>query len=86
VLVYFQPLLTNTQNGQAMLAISSLVNTYCKTSPCANDLDMINLVSSLEDKINVGCFADKNNINNVRKEFDWFHIYVKYICFNDFLP
>jgi hypothetical protein len=37
-----------------MLAVSSLVNTYCKTSPCANDLDMINLVSSLEDKISVG--------------------------------
>jgi len=68
-----------------MLAVSSLVNTYCKASPCANDLDMINLVSSLEDKISVGCFADKNNINNVRREFDWFNIYVKLIWFNDFL-
>jgi hypothetical protein len=50
-----------------MLAVSSLVNTYCKTSPCANDLDMINLVSSLEDKISIGCFADKNNIKQKQK-------------------
>ena len=57
--------MTNTKNGQAILAVSSLVNTYCKTSQCTNDLDMINLISILEDKIAVGCYVDENNVNNV---------------------
>ncbi|VDI44444.1 Hypothetical predicted protein [Mytilus galloprovincialis] len=65
MLLELKPLLTNTKNGQAMLAVSSLVYTYCKTSSCANDIDMVNLVASLEDKIGVGCYADKNNVNNI---------------------
>ncbi|XP_076095776.1 uncharacterized protein LOC143066849 [Mytilus galloprovincialis] len=65
ILLELKPLLTNTKNGQAMLAVSSLVYTYCKSSSCANDIDMVNLVASLEDKIGVGCYADKNNVNNI---------------------
>ncbi|XP_061171948.1 uncharacterized protein LOC133181472, partial [Saccostrea echinata] len=53
------------KNGKALLAVSSLVNTYCKTSECENDMDIANVISALEDKIGYGCYVDENNKDNI---------------------
>lgn len=63
VLTMLQPLLK--KNGKALLAVSSLVNTYCKNARCENDMDIANVVSTLEDKIGYGCYVDDNNKENV---------------------
>ena len=63
VLTMLQPLLK--KNGKALLAVSSLVNTYCKSARCENDMDIANVVSALEDKIGYGCYVDDNNKENV---------------------
>ena len=63
VLTKLQPLLK--KNGKALLAVSSLVNTYCKNARCENDMDIANVVSNLEDKIGYGCYVDDNNKENV---------------------
>lgn len=60
---FLQPLLK--KNGKALLAVSSLVNTYCKKTRCENDLDIANVISALEDKIGYGCYVDNNNKENV---------------------
>jgi hypothetical protein len=48
-----------------MLGVSSLINAYCKKASCENDMEIASMVSSIADKIGVGCFVDKNNINMV---------------------
>ncbi|XP_056021701.1 uncharacterized protein LOC130054813 [Ostrea edulis] len=53
------------KNGKALLAVSSLVNTYCKNAACENDLDIANVISALEDKIGYGCYVDENNKDNI---------------------
>ncbi|XP_062611984.1 uncharacterized protein LOC134273790, partial [Saccostrea cucullata] len=58
-----QPLLK--KNGKALLAVSSLVNTYCKNAACENDMDIANVISALEDKIGYGCYVDENNKDNI---------------------
>ena len=57
----FQPLLASEVNEKAMLGVSSLINAYCKKASCENDME----IASMVDKIGVGCFVDKNNINMV---------------------
>lgn len=61
----FQPLLASEVNEKAMLGVSSLINAYCKKASCENDMEIVSMVSSIADKIGVGCFVDKNNINMV---------------------
>ncbi|XP_062611985.1 uncharacterized protein LOC134273791, partial [Saccostrea cucullata] len=58
-----QPLLK--KNGKALLAVSSLVNTYCMNAACQNDMDIANVISALEDKIGYGCYVDENNKDNI---------------------
>jgi hypothetical protein len=41
------------------------INAYCKKASCENDMEIASMVSSIADKIGVGCFVDKNNINMV---------------------
>ncbi|XP_056009974.1 uncharacterized protein LOC125679922 [Ostrea edulis] len=53
------------KNGKALLAVSSLVNTYCKNTACEKDLDIASVISALEDKIGYGCYVDENNKDNI---------------------
>ncbi|XP_052103584.1 uncharacterized protein LOC127737090 [Mytilus californianus] len=60
-----KPLISSEDNEEAMLGVSSLVNAYCKKNECENDIDIASIVSSIEDKIGVGCYVDKNNLGKV---------------------
>ncbi|KAK3093078.1 hypothetical protein FSP39_010780 [Pinctada imbricata] len=54
-----------TRNGKSMLAVSSLLNNYCKSTSCELDMDVRDIVSALENKIGYGCYVDDNNVENV---------------------
>ncbi|XP_063427202.1 apolipophorins-like [Mytilus trossulus] len=60
-----KPLISSEDNEEAMLGVSSLVYAYCKTNECENDVDIASIVASIEDKIGVGCYVDKNNLGKV---------------------
>ncbi|XP_071162849.1 uncharacterized protein [Mytilus edulis] len=60
-----KPLISSEDSEEAMLGVSSLVYAYCKTKECENDVDIASIVASIEDKIGVGCYVDKNNLGKV---------------------
>ena len=51
-----------------MLGVSSLIFAYCQKASCENDVDVAEIVSAIEAKIGVGCYVDKNNLNQVYKK------------------
>ena len=60
-----QPLISSESNEKAMLGVSSLVYAYCQKASCENDIEIAGIVSAIEAKIGVGCYIDKNNLNQV---------------------
>ncbi|VDI80741.1 Hypothetical predicted protein [Mytilus galloprovincialis] len=60
-----KPLISSEDKEEAMLGVSSLVYAYCKKNECENDVDIASIVASIEDKIGVGCYVDKNNLGKV---------------------
>ena len=58
-----QPLLR--RKDIALLSISALVNAYCRSSTCENDMDIVNITSHMESQIGNGCNVDEKSKENV---------------------
>ncbi|XP_060075290.1 apolipophorins-like [Ylistrum balloti] len=54
--------LLSLRSGKALLPVSSLVHTYCRSTPCDGDVDIHNIMAALQNNIAAGCSVDDGNI------------------------
>ena len=68
MLAEVKPLLGLIDNEEkAMLSVSSLVHSYCKTNTgCDGNLQIRKIISLLENKIGTGCKVTDSNFKTVR--------------------